>query len=801
MAVLQYDFAVVGTQGINKAFARIERDAKRHSQRMDRIMGRPSAATGANAAPVAAKQAKKAATDTVKTVDNSARQKDRLEQQYNRRLLARFKRETVAAEREAKRQADAKAREAKRASAERERLEQRDHRRALRRFKRETIAANREAQRQAAARVASRRAFVGGVGSSVRGAIGGAGRVAGTALGLGGGFAVASAVGHTIGLEREASELSNQAYREGVIGKDDRESTRRSVMQQTRTIGEQTGIGALPLVGALRKFVEPSGRLDIGQAMLPAIAEFSDATGASIEDVGKTAGQVVQAMVTRDPTVQLADVMSETEAILSTVAGQAKVGAIEFKDMATLMGKLMSATAGFDGQLSDLAATLGAVGQISLAGGAASPEEAMTSILRFRDDLIKNQKKFKKAGGTVGGVNVFADEGMTKLRDPAEILAETMKATGGSLPEVSKLFGIRAAKAAQPFQAAFTEAGGGEAGAKAMDKVLESIRAAKMSSAERKGSAAFVRGGTGRKFAMEMERFKNSVGQDLLPTINDMLPSVAALGTGFADLVSTMQPLIEWFAKNPFKGLGAVVALKVGADIATAGVGRAIGKAVGESSAKSIAVTMGKSAFMSAGVYAAVISAAVAFFAIRAGDIVDEQEKREAAAKKAEKDIREGKALTTTSATQFGALKTTRLAAIEEQKRQASEALTGLSVRRDKKTGELVPGEFGLEAPREGMLSVLDEAIEDFTDDFGITNVEESRKQQFEAAKRAEANLKVLKTMDEYADKLQLAGKSAEFVAAEMERLAKGFGLAFGGGPDRTAGQQPVKGGNGKGPK
>lgn len=645
MAILEYDFAVANVGVVPRAFRGIEARARIHSRRMDQILGprqkggtQPTTRAGRGGGSLRSVQAqeqgaiarerirsqtklretemrldKRSADQRVKTVALAESKKAKLAQQTaakEERTAKGAVAEQKRAEREkvnaVQRAEKERTRAAARSMRERERLERSDNARALRRFKQRTLEEERElkssmrrrrmAQRRLdrirgkqSARMRGRAGFVAG---SAGGAIRGIGGSAAAIGGIAGTFAVAGSVQRQMGIEAQAAELANQAFREGKVT--NRGQVQQDVIRQTKTLGAETGIGAPGLISALRKFVEPSGRLDVAQEMLPILAEFSDATGAAIEDVGKTGGQVVQAMVARNPNVKVEEIISETTAILSSMAGQAKVGAIEFKDLAQQMGRLISSTSGFEGKISDLAATMGAVAQISLAGGAASPEEAMTAIKNFRDDLITNEGRFRKAGGKVGGVNVFADEAMTRLRNPVEILVDTLAKTKGSLPAIAKLFGKRGRKAAEPFQQAYTEAGGGEAGERKLLQVLNVVRAARVSAAERKGSAGFRREQADRRLAKVTESFMNKVGEDMMPAIENLIPALERLVEPTSDLLRHFGDFVAWFAENPLRGLGALILGKVAMDLARAGIGKSFATiASGELTGKLKAMNIG----------------------------------------------------------------------------------------------------------------------------------------------------------------------------------------------------------------
>ncbi len=547
MAFLQYDFRAVGVANVERAIAGIERRAIASMNRVARHGGASSP-----------RRAGASGTGGVNRSGGGSRGMD-----AHVRARSAFLRKQESEEiRSAKRIADARIREERRASrvAERERAK--------------------TARQQVANRQRVARGTVGVAGRSVGGMVGGVGRMGGSLLAIGGGFAVAGAIGKEKALRGSSRALANQAF--NTPGeKRSREQINAAVQAVARKEGIRSGLGSEGMISGMRQFTEISGKLGGAEKLAPLMADIANATDADIGDVGRTGGQILQSLGTKydlSKQDEMNKAMQETESIMLAMAGQAKVGSIEFKDMSQQMGKLMSATAGFDGSASDLAKTMGAIAQISIAGGASSPEEAMTSIMRFRDDLVANQKRFAKSGkiGGKGGVNVFADEGKTKLRGPEEILFDMLKSTKGSLPEVGRLFGKRAQKAVQPFQAAFTKAGGGEKGLASVRRLLDSVKGASIDKAELRESAAFKTGGEDRQFDIAMAKFNDAMGKELLPTVTKLVPEFVKLIPKMVEAAEAVTKFINALLDKPISTIGTVIAAKLVADLAAAGIGTVV---------------------------------------------------------------------------------------------------------------------------------------------------------------------------------------------------------------------------------
>lgn len=551
MALLQYDFRAVGVENVMRAMRSVEARAMQSMRRIGheagrvRVAGTPMA-TAARAAGPGGRGSR--ISDTARGFDQIGRAARAAELRRAREEIAIVNRTARQRIRIAERTAAAEGR----AYAQAQRRE----------------AANR--QRFA-------RSTVGVAGRSVGGSVRAIGGLAGGALALGGGFAVANAIQSEKTFKGASAALANQAYGTGGETRT-RLQIQKDVEATASEVGISSGLGKENVVGMLRQFAAISGNVKAGEKMSSFMGKVASATDASPEDVGRTGGQILQALGTRydlSKQDQLDKALVETQDIMLSMAGQAKVGSIEFNDLATQMGKVMSASGRFAGGMDDIAKTMGAVAQLSIAGGASSPEEAMTSIMRFADDLVGNAKRFEKQG-----INVWADKGKTKLRGPEEVLFDVLGKTKGDLSKVSKLFGIRSMKAFEPFQQVYTAAGGGDAGMKEVRRVMDTMKGAKMTTTELDESAAFRGGQADRQFARAAEEFKNAIGKELLPVITKLVPEFARMIPQLAKAAEALGKFIGYLTDKPLSTIGAVIAAKLVADIAAAGIGSKVSAAI-----------------------------------------------------------------------------------------------------------------------------------------------------------------------------------------------------------------------------
>jgi hypothetical protein len=596
---LAYEFKAIGLPLVKAAIRSNERaligsNARilRNVQATRAAMGRPGAMGAAGTVGAAARMGPAAAVaaGAPTHVRRRLTQEQWLEREKTRealrsqRALARMRERDLLREN----------RERTRADVTRLRTRERVERESRRKAERSAAAQARTAERaaivqarsMATSRTMVRRSMVGAAGRSVTGAVGTLGRYALLSTGLMGGFAAGAAIGHAKRVEQASAELANQAYRAG-SGVSRKEIAER-VTRTAQTEGIRTGLGAEGIIEGLRQFVAISGNLPAGLSMAGFMADIADATGASIEDVGRTGGQIMQAMMARE--VPETEALEQTMEIFRSMAAQAKLGSIEFRDMATQMGSLISSTSRFSGPLDDLAATMGAMAQLAIAGGASSPEEAMTSIKRFSDDLIQNAKRWEKMIASkpgTKGMTFFTDEKKTRLRNPIEIMLDIFKVTGGDLTKVKQLFGIRSMKAIEPFQQAFTavsgaveKEGGGEAAVETVRRRLARFRGAKMEAKELRGSAAAARRTTARRIDIATESFKQAVGEKLLPVVAELIPHFEKLIPHLATAAKWLGRFVQELERNPWETIGKLIALKVSASILAAGIGTAVKGAI-----------------------------------------------------------------------------------------------------------------------------------------------------------------------------------------------------------------------------
>jgi len=545
MALLSYDIRVVGLQAVNRALRSVERRVAALNRRQARGLGGPGvrgSGRGAGGSMAAELAAQRRANQQLIMEETRTQNKLRVVKERGRQQRIR----------DARRGAAREAREERKASR-----------------RRGTLAGR----------------TMGRTGQSLRSGMRAVGTVGAGLLAIGGGFALSGAISAEKQLQATAAALANQARGTAGGGGKSFQQLKGEALKTARAEGLKSGQGPEAVIGGMRQFQAITGRFDIAQQMAGYMTELADATDAGLGDVGRTAGQIFQAIEATGKPAQ--EAMTATMKIMDAMAGQSKIGSIEMQDLAKEMGKLMSATANFGGDVGDLAAKMGAMAQTAIAGGASSAAEAMTALMRFADDLVQRgaaSPVYKRTGidvfnrEKIGGKEVRAT-----LKDPLELIKTIVGGTKGDIAKISSMFGIRAKKAVDPFARIYREAEQKQAGTglKAIEDRFKQFMDVTLTAPQRKEAATNRRAQADRQFDMAMQKFNDAIGQELLPVITKLVPKFVELIPILTKGAEMLGKFISWFAENPYKGIGAIIAASVAKDIAAAGIGSLIRKMLG----------------------------------------------------------------------------------------------------------------------------------------------------------------------------------------------------------------------------
>lgn len=380
---------------------------------------------------------------------------------------------------------------------------------------------------------------------------------------------IGEAVGSAVDLQRRSVELSNAAYMPGAAGAAGTRQNATELVSQAREVGSFAAMDPVKAMEGLQAFVAKTGDLETGRKILQDMAVLSRATGTSLEDMVDASGDVANA---------LGDVDNKSEKIntvMRVIAGQGKLGAVEIKSFATQMAKVGSAATAFEGRPEDNIATLGAMVQMSRAkGGSASATQAATSVASFTN-LLRTPARMKAFEGITG--KKFYNQQTGMLRNPEEIIVESLKATKGDPGKFKSIFAnTGGARAVEGFAATYRQAGGGEAGIAAVRAEFKKLREVAMGQGEIQESFAKSMQTADAKTQLFNNEL-SKVGEDIA---NKVLPQFQKLAPKIIDIVDALGKLAGWAAENPleaaFTALGASIAAGAGEAVIRSGIESAI---------------------------------------------------------------------------------------------------------------------------------------------------------------------------------------------------------------------------------
>jgi hypothetical protein len=538
---LVYEISASDTQ-LRRVLRGVEQEARASSRRMAREQVAALQGPGR-------KEAGQARRYDEAQARASARAAESLDRQRSRAVQANYR-----AEERAKRQADSNAARAA------EQLDRQRHSGLMAQY--------REQQRAAAHRERTVRSIGSGAARSIGGGLGTAARIGGAALGLLGGFGVAEALHDRIAVTRKASILANQSEDPGAKG---------AIVKEAQNNRGFTGEESLDF---LTNFHEKSGDLGAARGAMQDMSRLALATGTDLGALGSAAGSAFT--VIRDQIKDPQERLKTLADVMTTVAQQGSMGAIEMRNLVEGMGELGGATRAFQGGPGRLLKSVGGMAQVALQrGGAGSPEEAVTSVARFTTDIVEHSAHFAKQG-----IGIYADKGHTQLRAPEQILADMLTKTRGNLDKISDLFGVRSMKVARGFSPLFGIAEranealpasqrqkSGVAGRAAVLAEFEKFAGATRTQSELNEQSASRLNDPDLQIKEATKAFNNAIGTQLLPVLTQAIPKFVEMIPAITKLTEGAAKAGEYLLENPFKGIGLIIAGSVTKDIAAAGLG------------------------------------------------------------------------------------------------------------------------------------------------------------------------------------------------------------------------------------
>lgn len=238
------------------------------------------------------------------------------------------------------------------------------------------------------------------VGGALRGAFEGLGNVAGFA-GLG-----------SIALAARETKLWNDRL---VALQQTTGYTRTEILamnQQIQRTAIETGASQDNLLKGIERYQELTGEADKFTAALGDMAKIANATNANMEDLAGVAAAANQ---------QLGVLPKEMMRMFDVLAVQGDRGAVELKNMASLLPQVAAMAARFKTKGVSGVAEWGAALQV-VRRGTGDAAQASTQLIDLAGELITRSKHLEKAG-----VQVYSDKAKTQAKDFLVIVDEIQK--------------------------------------------------------------------------------------------------------------------------------------------------------------------------------------------------------------------------------------------------------------------------------------------------------------------------------------------------------------------------------------
>jgi|GEM_PF-3705433 hypothetical protein len=564
-------FATAGAKEVEAVFASLTKKIN--------DFGRAQASSATRAARAAATASTTGTKSAASAVDREAR-----------RLDAIKARSATMAGQHAKRAATAEINEAKRAAREVEKAVKQIERARDHADKKAAADARKLANIQARAAKAEETKLgrrTGALGAMGNRAVGNVyGSVSGAAGMLGAGVGVAMVGGGVMSafqLNKRAALLSNMTQMPGLPGSTAR--TPEELIKMARAPAMATGMPAEDIMGAMEIVGARAGGakgIEKLQGDLMELTKLAIGAGISMEDMGGVVAAAFNAGVEPGDDIQ---------GLVRSLIAQGKAGAIEFKDFADELGRLGGVGSKF-GSGTRMLQDIGGLTQIA-SQTAIGKEGARTVVIDMMREFTQGPKI-----SMLGQMGVAVNDPTTgKMRNPSDLMAETVAAIEGGAARSIKLPGISPGQRAKmsdadlkasAYSAIFTgrsneiatnlaetyRSGYKDPYSPMVIKGADAIRARveetsrPFDQTKEQSQKEYEQVARMNELARAEEQFKAKMAE-LLPQLTKLIPTVVSLAEKFGKLV-------VWLGENPIKGVGAAVALSMGNEIMKAGISEVI---------------------------------------------------------------------------------------------------------------------------------------------------------------------------------------------------------------------------------
>ncbi len=564
-ATLQYSLEVIGRQTIERELASLERRYAQHARAMNRTAasvggGTSRSGSGSTGASSADRVAQKAIRDQQRAIDQQLRSR------------AALGRQRLREEREVS-QAQSRANAAQQRAIDRQSRSQQAL--ARQRVREERLVA-RERERINDARSDFVRSTVGNGARRVVGGLTAVGRAGAAMLGVGGAALAATSVNSAVRLDEQTRRLSIASRERGEAGISPDELRR----QFTNT-GIASGYKPEEVAAGVARYVAATGDIKTPLANQRTLATVAQGSDAQLTDVFAAAAELSKKL-----DVKSVEDMSQAFAILSA---QGKKGAFELKAMASEFPEVFSSAANAGvrglGGVRDVGATM----QLAM-DATGNSSEASTAVNAMFRQLAAKAKQMQ-SGEAFGGrkVSVYEGNDPTKpMRNFAAVAIDAISASRGNLGQLNEVFDIRGRKALDPmvnkYREAYNKAGGGkvgdEAGRAAAAQEFARYRDLPADFSEVQRDAADAMKSTSVQLEILNTKLQNAVASELFPALQRLTPELERLVPLVGQAARGFVDMLSFFARNPFLGLGSLVAGSILLEIAKAGIGAAVSRAL-----------------------------------------------------------------------------------------------------------------------------------------------------------------------------------------------------------------------------
>lgn len=646
---VQIDFQVGGIRDVLRAFETIETRAERAERQQSR------SAQGGSRDRVAATH--KETSDKERAYAKLQKEAERWERQQVKDAERAAKERTAtteAAAKQATRSAEQEAKNRQRIAENEARTEERIFAQSMRdreRMRRqETADAERAAQDRVRAaeraaeqeeRVAVR--FRSRMGRSMGSAglhslgrtVGAIGTMAMAAGTIGGGFEVSSVLRGEMAFGEAVAQASNMSYIPGTTTRE--QASQGRIAALSRGVQNLTNIDKTEAANAIKRYVGLSsdlegvaGTMKSGRTGIEELAVMSRASGTDF-------GQLTEAAAS----IKAGNPEMKTEALMTTMRsliGAGKLGTLPLDVLASHIGEIQ-ATAGrlaggdtTEGLMANQSKLLG-LAQLTGRATGGDAAEAATAIRHLTGDIARH--------GIEHGMTkemIYANGDPSKgMLDPAELLANVYKATGGRFDLEQKILGERAIKVTDALNPIFQAAGGGEKGIAAVRAEVQKFENVGYSAADTNQEFNKVMNTDAERLSGAMKHLDEVVAGAAAPAFEKFVNSLTAHQGDIDTIVNGLGEFATALVEHPIGAILGAIALNVGKDVAAAGIGKAIETAIEQkiikmmagSAADSIPVPGAAGAAGKLGGAAGLLAAAtvVGTIALSTGDSAEEGKK------------------------------------------------------------------------------------------------------------------------------------------------------------------------------